>query len=434
MNKILIIIQREFLKRVQKKSFILLTLLTPVIMAALVCVPLWLSSIEDDDQLRVAVVDPTGEYYKSLKVSQTFHFTSVPCLNNEMRSEDSPYDAVVSISGDLVHNKGRVVIYSNKEVPGNLLEYVQSNIGAMVEKQKVAASGIAELRHIMDDVQRELPVETVKWNAKGDSMISNTGVAMAVGLLFTTLIYMFTLSYGGMVMQSVIEEKTNRIVELMVSSVNPFQLMMGKIIGVMLVGLLQMAIWGVLLFVILTGASAYFGLDASQAAAVSQPGMAVPAAAQGNAAAQEIFGALANMPYMEIGVMFILMFLGGYLFYASFYAAVGASVNEQEDSNQFVLPVTLITLFGFYAALYSIQNTDGPLAFWASLFPLTSPVVMMVRIPFGVPLWQEVLSVALLYASAILMVWLGAKVYRVGILMYGKKPSFKELVKWMRYR
>lgn len=434
MNKILIIIQREFLKRIQKKSFILLTLATPFLMAALIVVPLWLSSIENDDQQRVAVIDPSGQYFPSLKSTDKFQFTQVPALNNEMRTEASPYDAVVSIPRALVEGKAKTTIYSRKEVPANLLSYVQTTLDDQVRRQKLEATGIAQLDKIIDDVEQGTEVETVKWNDEGGETLSDTAVAMGVGFLFTMLIYMFVIGYGGQVMQSVIEEKANRIVELMVSSVKPFQLMMGKIIGVMLVGLLQMLIWCVLLGVILTGVSVYFGLNASEAMAAQQP-VAMPSAPmQPSVGAQEVFAMLGNLPLAELGVMFLLMFVGGYLLYASFFAATGASINEQEDSNQFVIPVTMITLFGLYAAMYSIENTDGPLAFWASLFPLTSPIVMMVRIPFGVPLWQELLSVALLYATAFFMVWAGGKIYRVGILMYGKKPSLKEIVKWMRYK
>lgn len=434
MNKILIIIQREFLKRIQKKSFIILTLAMPFLMAALIVVPLWLSSIENDDQQRVAVVDPSGEYFNALKGSEKFHFTQVPALNNEMRTEKSPYDAVVTIPRGLAEGKGKVTIYSRKEVSANLSDYIQNSLDDQVRMQKLKATGIAQLDKIIDDVEKGIDVETVKWNDEGGESISSTAVAMGVGFLFTMLIYMFVIGYGGQVMQSVIEEKTNRIVELMVSSVKPFQLMMGKIVGVMLVGLLQMLIWCVLLGVILTGVSAYFGLSASETVAATQP-MPVPgAAAQPDGGAQEILSMLGNLPLAELGVMFLLMFVGGYLLYASFFAATGASINEQEDSNQFVIPVTMITLFGLYAAMYSIENTDGPLAFWASLFPLTSPIVMMVRIPFGVPLWQELLSVALLYATAFFMVWAGGKIYRVGILMYGKKPSLKEIIKWTRYK
>ena len=432
MNKILIIIQREFLKRVRTKGFIILTITMPFIMAALVFVPLWLSSIENDEQQKVAVIDPTGVYAKALKASKSFAFSAQPVITEEMRSEDSPYDAVVAISGDLVKNNGKVTIYSHKEIPGNMLDYIQSKLNETVQKQKLEATGIAGLDKIIDDVQRDVNMKTVKWSKEGDEQASSTYVAIIVGGIFTLLIYIFVITYGGMVMQSVIEEKTNRIMELLVSSVKPFQLMMGKIIGVMLVGIAQMALWGVILSIIMTVASVGFGISQAQSIAAGQP-MPSPTINMSQDT-QELLTAIVNLPYAEIGLMFIIMFVGGYLLYSSFFAATGASINEQEDANQFVVPITMITLFGLYAAMYSIENTDGPLAFWASLFPLTSPIVMMIRIPFGVPLWQELLSIALLYASAFLMIWIGGKIYRVGILMYGKKPSIKEIIKWMRYK
>lgn len=432
MNKILIIIQREFLKRVRTKGFIILTITMPFIMAALVFVPLWLSSIENDEQQKVAVIDPTGVYAKALKASKSFAFSAQPVITEKMRSEDSPYDAVVAISGDLVKNNGKVTIYSHKEIPGNLLDYIQSKLNETVQKQKLEATGIAGLDKIIDDVQRDVNMKTVKWSKEGDEQASSTYVAIIVGGIFTLLIYIFVITYGGMVMQSVIEEKTNRIMELLVSSVKPFQLMMGKIIGVMLVGIAQMALWGVMLSIIMTVASVGFGVSQAQSIAAGQP-MPSPTMNMSQDT-QELLTAIVNLPYAEIGLMFIIMFVGGYLLYSSFFAATGASINEQEDANQFVVPITMITLFGLYAAMYSIENTDGPLAFWASLFPLTSPIVMMIRIPFGVPLWQELLSIALLYASAFLMIWIGGKIYRVGILMYGKKPSIKEIIKWMRYK
>lgn len=432
MNKILIIIQREFLKRVRTKGFIILTITMPFIMAALVFVPLWLSSIENDEQQKVAVIDPTGVYAKALKTSKSFAFSAQPVITEEMRSEDSPYDAVVAITGDLVKNNGKVTIYSHKEIPGNLLDYIQSKLNETVQKQKLEATGIAGLDKIIDNVQRDVNMKTVKWSKEGDEQASSTYVAIIVGGIFTLLIYIFVITYGGMVMQSVIEEKTNRIIELLVSSVKPFQLMMGKIIGVMLVGIAQMALWGVMLSIIMTVASVGFGVSQAQSIAAGQP-MPSPTMNMSQDT-QELLTAIVNLPYAEIGLMFIIMFVGGYLLYSSFFAATGASINEQEDANQFVVPITMITLFGLYAAMYSIENTDGPLAFWASLFPLTSPIVMMIRIPFGVPLWQELLSIALLYASAFLMIWIGGKIYRVGILMYGKKPSIKEIIKWMRYK
>ncbi len=442
MSKTLLIIQREFATRVKKKSFIIMTILMPFVFAALIFVPIWLAGIEDDEQKAVAISDTTARYIGHFKDDAIYRFVPITDPNNPAYYTDTTqYEAVLSISADLVKNPKAVTIYSYKEVPSGLLSYVQNVLNEQVRRDKLASTGINGIESIIKDVQTELEIPTVKRNAQGDSSTSDTGIAIAAGFVFTFLIYMFVMSYGGMVMASVMEEKTNRIVELMVSSVKPFQLMMGKIIGISLVGFVQLLIWGVMLVVILLGASALFGTSAAetqQAIAESQMmgmGMTPNAAnlAQPSASAETIT-AIMNLPLIEMGICFVLYFVAGYLLYASFFAAVGASVNEQEDSSQFMMPVVLIMVFGLYAALGSADNTNGPLAFWASMFPLTSPIVMMVRIPFSVPLWQVALSLGILYATALLFVWFSARIYRVGILMYGKKPSLKEMIKWMRYK
>lgn len=412
--KILIVIQREYLRRVKKKSFILLTILMPFLMVALVAVPLWLSTIKGDEQHLIGVLDPQEEFFQDLPTdTKDLQFVQIDEITPQMRSDSSSFQAVVNIQPVKDDVMPQVTIYSREEVQKNLLNAVSNAINNRVRQKKLAATGIENLEDIIQELDKEVKIDTKKWTAQGDEQDSNTGLAIGAGFLFTFVIYMFVLSYGGMVMQSVIEEKTNRIVEIMVSSVKPFQLMMGKIIGIMLVGLTQIGIWvGTLALVIGLGGNVK-GVDSTFVS--------------------DILGSVGSLPLGELALMFVLMFLGGYLLYASFFAAVGASVNEQEDSSQFILPVTLIMVFALYAAIYSVENTNGPLAFWGSLFPLTSPIVMMVRIPFGVPLWQEVLSIVLLYATAILMVWLGAKIYRIGILMYGKKPSLKEMIKWLKY-
>ena len=437
MNKIWIIIQREFMTRVKKKSFILLTILMPFIFAALIMVPLMLATIEGDEQKTVMVIDKTGRYVGSLKSTANYAFVPTADNKDEYYTDDSEVEAVVQITDDLVNNPKAVTIYSPREVKAELLGYVETCLGEQVRREKLTAYNIPELEDILEDVQAEFHVATVKRNAEGDETSSNTYIAMAAGFIFTFLIYMFVMSYGGMVMQSVMEEKTNRIVELMVSSVKPFQLMMGKIIGVALVGFVQLAIWGVMLSIILLVCSSIFGLSAApNVPAVAGADMQMNAMAQQAASgeAAEIMSALMGLPYAELGIMFVLYFVGGYLLYASFFAAVGASINAQEDSSQFIMPVVLIMVFGLYAAMYSAENTNGPLAFWASMFPLTSPIVMMVRIPFGVPWWEEVLSLGLLFATSMAFVWLSARIYRVGILMYGKKPSIREMLKWVRWR
>ena len=437
MSKIWIIIQREFMTRVKKKSFILLTILMPFIFAALIMVPLMLATIEGDEQKTVMVVDKTGRYVGSLKSTANYAFVPTADNKDEFYTEDSEVEAVVQITADLAKNPKAVTIYSPREVKAELLSYVETCLGEQVRREKLSAYNIPELETIIADIQTDFHVATVKRNAEGDETSSNTYIAMTAGFIFTFLIYMFVMSYGGMVMQSVMEEKTNRIVELMVSSVKPFQLMMGKIIGVALVGFVQLAIWGVMLSIILVVCGSVFGLSTAPtvpAVAGADAQMAAMAQQAGGGEAAEIMSALMGLPYAELGIMFVLYFVGGYLLYASFFAAVGASINAQEDSSQFIMPVVLIMVFGLYAAMYSAENTNGPLAFWASMFPLTSPIVMMVRIPFGVPWWEEVLSLGLLFATSMAFVWISARIYRVGILMYGKKPSLREMLKWVRWR
>lgn len=411
----------------------------PFIFAALVFVPIWLSSIKDNEQKVVAVADKTGKYLAHFKNDATYRFEPITDPdNNAYYSDSTTYEAVVDIRTDLAKDAKGVTIYARNEVPAGLLSYVSNVLNEQVRHDKLAATGIAGLDKIIDDVQTEITIPTMKRNAAGDTTSSNTDIAIAAGFIFTFLIYMFVMSYGGMVMQSVMEEKTNRIVELMVSSVKPFQLMMGKIVGIAFVGFLQLAIWAIMLAVILTATGMVFGLSSaelSQASSMTAMGMqATPAMSAMPSESQQIFSALINLPYAELGICFVLYFIGGYLLYASFFAAIGASVNEQEDSSQFMMPIIFIMIFGMYAAMGSAENTNGPLAFWTSMFPLTSPIVMMVRIPFNVPLWQELLSLAILFATSTFFIWCSARIYRVGILMYGKKPSLKEMIKWMRYK
>lgn len=413
MNKILIVIRREYLRRVNKKSFILLTILLPVLMVGIVAVPIWLGSISSDEQQTVAIVDDTQQYAQAFLDTPDYHFIRATSPEEQFKNEDSEVEAVICIRPSDQPNMPDVKIYSRQEVQGMLLNTVKQTVNAIVQQKKLEASGVENLEQILADLSQPVDISTYKWTEDGAQQSSNTGIAMISGFLLTFLIYLFVITYGSMVMQSVIEEKTGRIVEIMVSSVRPFQLMMGKIIGIMLVGLTQMAIWGVFLALFLSLGGQIKGISGSDIA--------------------DMFAAVQGLPLAEMGTMFLLMFLGGFLLYASFFAAVGASVNEQEDSSQFVMPVMFVMIFAIYAAMAAMENTNGPLAFWASLFPLTSPVVMMVRLPFGVPLWQELVSLALLFLTSVLMVALGAKIYRIGILMYGKKPSLKEIAKWLKY-
>ncbi len=445
MNKMWIIAFHEFTTRVRNKSFIIITLITPFIIAAIAAVPFILGQIGNDGQKTVMVHDATGHYISLFKNNESYAF--VPMSDTDFRNYnsnnavDSPAQAVVDIKADLAANPKAASIVSKEQVPTSLTSYITDVLNEQVRKDKLAQTGIESLDSIITDIQSSVEVATYKQGEDGNVSFSNTEIAIACGFLFTTLIYMFVMCYGAMVLQSVSTEKTNRIIELMISSVKPFQLMMGKIIGMAFVGFAQLALWAALFSAIITivgavtGISFFAGGQMDSAIAMQQmAGGATASVSTIDPQITEMIHAVQCVPWVELIVMFIVYFVGGYLLYASYFAAVGASVNESQDSSQFMLPVTLVMLFGFYAALGSAENTDGPLAFWTSMIPLTSPIVMMIRIPFNVPLWQEILSVALLYGTAFFTIWTSGRIYRVGILMYGKKPTFKELAKWITYK
>ncbi len=429
MNNLLLVIRREFSVRVRKKSFILLTLLTPLLFAALVFVPMWFASIKDGTQKAVGVADKTGLYLRHFKNSPAYRFVSVPDgLDKKLYADDSPYEAVIVISGRLADTPKAVTVYSRNEVPSGLLSDIKGTLNDCVRQEKLQDAGIPNLDKVIEDVQTTVDVATMKYNAEGEASVSNSDVAVAAGFVTTFLIYLFVMTYGAVVMQSVMEEKTNRIVELIVSSVKPFQLMLGKIIGVALVGIVQIVIWGALIAALLAIGGAAMGLtaaDMSQAAATTGENANM---------VHEVFTALFNLPLAELAICFALYFIGGYLLFASIFAAIGAAVNEPEDSSQFMMPIMMVMTFGLYAAIGSVDNADGPLAVWASFIPLTSPMTMMVRIPFHVPLWQEIVSLTLLYSTALTLIWLSGRIYRVGILMYGKKPTLREMVRWIRLK
>lgn len=442
-SKILTIIGREYSTRVRKKTFIILTIVTPFLFAALIALPILLGAIKDSDQKTIVIVDQTHRYEKLFKDTPQYHFQKATAVDESFRDEKTDAQAVLLISGNLAKNPDAAVVYSREEVQLELRHTIEDILADQIRNDKLAAYDVPELETIIADVEQDFTLQTRKWSDDGTDTESSFDAAMIIGLAFTLLIYMFVMTYGSMVMQGVMEEKTNRIIEVMVSSVKPFQLMMGKILGVLLVGLTQIAIWGIMLVILISAIAYAFGGDAAaevlaqsqQASAPTAVVASQPAATPADAAAPsyDILSQVSGIPVVEVAIMFVLYFLGGYLLYASLFAACGAAVNSPEDSSQFMMPLLLIMIFALYGALGSMENTNGPLAFWASLFPFTSPIVMMIRVPFDIPLWQELLSLVILYATAIFFVWVGARIYRVGILMYGKKPTLRELWKWLRY-
>ncbi|MDY6121619.1 MAG: ABC transporter permease [Porphyromonas sp.] len=452
-SKIGIILGREYTTRVRKKSFVVMTILMPVLFVAVATVPMLIARFASDEQKTVAIIDPTGEYVPLFKDNEDFHFIAADKTLDEYRqigateNRDESPAAIINIAGQLLEGdsldlvKDQVKIYTYKQLPNKLPNMVEQTLEKYLTDQRLASYHIDNLKEIMQRSEVDLSIPTYKWSESGGEERSSGDVAGIMGMVLTGISYLFIMMYGGMVLQGVLEEKKSRIMEVMVSSVKPFDLMMGKIVGVGLVGLTQIALWIILTIALFVGFQLSFlgGIySADSLAAVQSPdqlgAMSSGMSVEGLNNLQEIMSIIAGINFTEIVAMFILYFIGGYLLYASLFAAIGSAVSSDEDTNQFVIPVSILMLFSFYAALGSRDNPDGPLAFWSSLFPFTSPVVMMVRLPYEVPLWQEILSIALLFASFIGVTWIAAKIYRVGVLMYGKKPSFREMWRWINYR
>ncbi len=437
MNRLGLVIQREYTTRVRKKSFIILTLLMPVLMVALSLVPLWLSTLNEGSVKNVAVIDNTGIYAPLLKSTDAYQFQVIG--KSEQQESESKLGkdlfAILQITGDLNEDPRAVSLTSHKQAPQELQSMIVNTLSEKVTQQKLddlSSSGsvdreaITQVRSIVEDGSR-VSLRTLRLDSEGGVSESSTELATIIGMLFTILIYMFILMYGNMVMQAVLEEKKSRIVEVMVSSVKPVNLLIGKIVGIGLVGITQLAIWGILMGLFSSGLSFFIASHGQVEATAVSPQMA-------NFDIEGIMNTVMSVNWLEIGFYFILFFIGGYILYASIFAMFASAVDSEEDTGQFLTPVTLIIAFAFFAGFYSVNNPDGPLAFWTSLIPFSSPIVMMVRIPFGIPLWEKLLSVALLYGTFILISILAAKIYRVGILMYGKKPSIKEMMKWIKYK
>lgn len=441
MSKIGIIIKREYLNRVSKKSFLILTFLTPILFSALIFVPLWLSSIKGDEVKNVVILDRTGVYAPLFENTDNYKFIEgSESLEKYKSSDDKSVFAILSISDNLLENPKAATLYSEKQIPGELSRIVNQTLSRYLENAKMATYNIPNLKEIIKESQIKFEINTIKWSEDGGESESSALVASIVGMLFTVISYMFIMVYGAMVMQGVMEEKTNRIVELMVSSVRPFQLMMGKIIGIGFVGLTQMLLWAILTLTLIMGGQFLFMGGTVDAQMMQQGAMmgangAMPGMAEASQEpAVKILGMLQTINWAEIGFFFVIYFIGGYMLYASVFAAIGSAVDSQEDTQQFMTPIMVFMMFSLYAGIYSMENPDGPLAFWCSIIPFTSPIVMMIRLPFEIPLWEKLLSIGLLYITFIGIIWFSAKIYRVGILMYGKKPTIKEMIKWLKYK
>lgn len=437
MSKIGLIIKREYIQRVSKKSFLLITILTPFLVAAMVFVPLWLSTIKSDEAKRIAVIDSTGKYASHFADTQELHFLAADSdLSHYRKETDRQIDAVLSITDDLLQHPKAAVLYSEKQIPLNMKGEVNRQLKEMLQKEKIESYNIPELERIIHESKVTFDIQTVKWNENGQESNSSAEMISIIGLVLSLMIYMFITIYGSIVMQGVMEEKTNRIIEIMISSVKPFDLMLGKIAGIGFVGLTQVFLWAILSVFFINGSLLFFG-DSSQTTELmmnSQLDQVSTLTGSDALPANDIQMLLQSIPFASIGINFILYFIGGYLLYSSLFAAIGSAVNQQEDAQQFMMPMMIFMIFALYTGLYSIENPDGPMAVWCSFIPFTSPIVMMVRMPYEIPVWQNILSLILLYGTAMGAIWISGKIYRIGILMYGKKPNFKELIRWIGYK
>lgn len=440
MSKISLIIENEYMTRVKKKSFLVMTLLTPVLMVVLCCVPVLIELFSSSEMRNVTVVDQTGLYREVFVDNEEYTYTylDTETTSEQMRNDETPY-AYIVITDNLLDNPNAMTIYSHRQITAGFESQTERSMEEFLHEAKLATFDIPGLQQIIDESDVQINMSSIRFDEEGETQTS-AGLATAIGMISTFVIYMFLFAYGGMVMSSVMQEKTNRIVEVMVSSVKPFELMMGKIISVGLVGLTQIGIWVLLIVGLGIGASFAFGIplfmnnEELLAQAQNMSGAAMAGGAAIDPDMLDIAQTLSGINFTQIIVCLILYFIGGYVIYASLFAAIGSAVDNETDSNQFLMPITLIIIFAFYVGLFSAEDPEGGMAWWCSMIPFTSPIVMMVRIPFGVAVWELILSFAILFASAIGMTWLASRIYRVGILLYGKKPSYKELFKWIKYK
>jgi len=450
MNKISVIIKREYVTRVRKKSFIIMTILAPLLMAAIVIMPTVLMMNQDGEFKKIAVIEDKSNLFKGVvkntKDAEFIYLENIKVEDLKSSYEKAGYYGILSISPLVVTTPNAVELISKQQPPIGLLQHIESSLKKEIERQKLLAFKIDNLDEIMKTIETNVTVQTIKMDSSGAVRKTSTGIAMVLAYLFGFLMYMLVFIFGAQVMRGVIEEKTSRVVEVIISSVKPVQLMMGKIVGIALVGLTQFLIWIFLTMAIVTVLKTTilqktdlngitqtvpqnFMSGDQQIAETTQTTDISPKIAEFS----RMFDSAMNQPWGLIIFSFIFYFVTGYLLYASVFAAIGSAVDNETETQQFMLPVTIPIILALMVAMGTMQNPESSLSFWCSMIPLTSPIVMMARIPFGVPYWQLAVSMALILVTFIGFVWMAAKVYRTGILMYGKKTSWKEIWKWLRY-
>lgn len=444
MNKISLIIKREYLTRVRKKSFIIMTILGPLLMAGIWVVPFLISNIQEG-QKTIQVLDETNLFADKFVTNQSVRYLRVIGEIEKVKRDylASGDDALIYIPRTELSVPVTVVIYATSQPSMDVKSLIKETVRKQVEALKLNAKGIDP--EVLASIKTSIKVNTITLNDDGSEKSSFVEVSIALGLTAGIIIYMLILVFGAQVMRGVIEEKTSRIVEVIISSVKPFELMMGKIIGVGLVGLTQFLLWVLLTGSIITVFQLSYGVSSASTASpeynAGSKVLSQQQLAQYNAGSEQdedtikqVMKAVDTVDFPVILFAFMLYFIGGYLLYSSLYAAIGAASESETDTQQFMLPVTVPLIFSMVMMGYVINNPFSSLSVWLSIVPFTSPIIMMIRIPFSVPVWQVVVSLVVLIASFIFTTWLAARIYRTGILMYGKKVNYKEVWKWLKYK
>ncbi len=448
------IISREYLTRVKKKSFLLTTFLVPIFFAAMCILPSVIMFMSEEKGKQVAVIDQSGIAMPYFVDSEAVDFSDYSTENVDSlkaRFNDLGLDALVVISPvDEATRSVSVVSYSEKPMSIDMKESVTSKVNDAVEDYRLAQYQISDLKQIMEDIKSDVSMSTYTLSESGEEKITSSEVYMIISMVLSIIIYMFIAMFSGMVMQSVIEEKASRVVEVLVSSVKATELMFGKIIGVACVALTQFFLWILLTLLLVGGFSLFGGMDAlsgDPAQAEQMMQMAGMEASMGGMTAEDmmamaqdesemgaVLSTLKDINWGQMIFAFVIYFALGYLLYASFFAAIGSAVENEADTNQLQMPITVPLLLAFFIAIYAFNAPDSSVVWWGSMIPFTSPIVMLARIPFGVPAWELVLSIALLVATFVACGWASAKIYKIGILMFGKKTGFKDLWKWLKQK
>lgn len=449
-KKIGVIIGREYAMRVKKKSFLVITFVTPVLMGLLMVLPtiIMLYGSSEEKGQNVAVVDNSGIVAQYLESDEHIAFTDMTGQDQEYvkRNLDSlGYKALVAVSPIDTAMGVSIVSYSYEPLGSDIAGRVTEAADRAVEDYRMESYDIEGLENIISSISYSSSITSYTITEDGGEKLTVTGVYRAIAVIFSILIYIFVYSFGGMVMSAVINEKTSRVVEVMVSSVKAIDLMIGKILGIAAVALTQFLLWIVLTLVIVVGVNAFMGFDKLMQSPEATEQLMEMAGAQGDmmtdmvdsAANQEMTAVLSTLSQINFPLVigaFLMFFVFGYLLYSSMFAAIGSAVDNEADTNQLVIPVTIPILAAFFIAFSAIDNPSSPLLVWASYIPFTSPICMMMRVVNGIPSWEMWVSLAILVVTTFVMMYISAKIYKVGILMFGKKSSFKDMWKWLKYK